>query len=88
MTSSIIRFDIEKFDGKNDFGLWKRKIRALMVQVGCDAALETLPTDMEAGEKAALMKKTYSTTPGDHIDEFNKLILNLANIGIEIEDED
>ncbi|GKD86375.1 hypothetical protein Tco_1357529, partial [Tanacetum coccineum] len=86
---------------------------------GCDAALETLPADMEAGEKADLMKKAYSTLIlclgdrvlwevtketsaagistkltslctklGDYIDEFNKLILDLANIDIEIEDED
>ncbi|GKF53654.1 hypothetical protein Tco_0160564, partial [Tanacetum coccineum] len=60
MANSITRFDIEKFNGKNDFGLWQIKMRALMVQQGCDAALETLPADMEAGEKAALMKKAYS----------------------------
>ncbi|GJV95247.1 hypothetical protein Tco_1546824 [Tanacetum coccineum] len=55
---------------------------------GCDAALETLPVDMEPGEKAALMKKAYSTKLDDHINEFNKLILDLANIDIKIEDED
>ncbi|GJW19150.1 zinc finger, CCHC-type containing protein [Tanacetum coccineum] len=142
MASSITRFNIEKFDGKNDFGLWQIKMCALMVQQGCDAALETLTTDMEAGEKTSLMKKAYITliicsgdrvlwevtketsaegiwtkltslymtkslanglylkkklytyymSPGtklcDHIDEFNKLILDLANIDIEIEYDD
>nr|GEU33924.1 zinc finger, CCHC-type [Tanacetum cinerariifolium] len=57
MASSITRFDIEKFDEKNDFGLWQIKMRALMVQQGCDAALKTLPADMKAGKKTDLMKK-------------------------------
>ncbi|GJV05376.1 retrovirus-related pol polyprotein from transposon TNT 1-94 [Tanacetum coccineum] len=60
MTSFITRVDIKKFDENNDFGLWQIKMRALMVQHGCDAALETLFADMEASEKAALMKKAYN----------------------------
>nr|GEU93735.1 retrovirus-related Pol polyprotein from transposon TNT 1-94 [Tanacetum cinerariifolium] len=142
MASSITRFDIKKFDGKNNFGLWQIKMHALMVQQGCDVALETLPVDIKVGEKAALMKKAYitlvlclgdrvlrevtkkttaieiwtkltslymiksltnrlytkkklymyymspDTKLGDHIDEFKRLILDLANIDIEIEDED
>nr|GFA01617.1 retrovirus-related Pol polyprotein from transposon TNT 1-94 [Tanacetum cinerariifolium] len=84
MASSITRFDIEKFDGKNDFGLWQIKMCALMVHQGCDATLETLHVNMKVGEKPALMKKACS----DHINEFNKLILDLVNIDIEIEDED
>ncbi|GJY27271.1 hypothetical protein Tco_0401997 [Tanacetum coccineum] len=117
MASSITRFDIENFDGKNDLWLWQIKMRALMVQQGCDAALETLPADMESFTKetsaAGIWTKltslymtkslanrlylknklyTYYMSPGtklgDHIDEFNKLILDLANIDIEIEDKD
>ncbi|GJZ38210.1 hypothetical protein Tco_0584401 [Tanacetum coccineum] len=61
MFSSTTKVDIKKFDGKNDFGLWQIKMRALMVQQGCDAALETLPVDMEAGENVALMQKAYIT---------------------------
>ncbi|GKB39492.1 hypothetical protein Tco_0884434 [Tanacetum coccineum] len=55
-------------------------MRTLMVHQGCDAALETSPADMEAGEKAALMKKAYST-----------LILYLGDRTVSeevIEDED
>ncbi|GKA74160.1 zinc finger, CCHC-type containing protein [Tanacetum coccineum] len=84
-------------------------MRALMVHQGCDAALETLLVDMEAGiwtkltslymtkslaNRLYLKKKlyTYYMSPsmklGNHIDKFNKLILDLANIDIEIEDED
>ncbi|GJT83532.1 hypothetical protein Tco_1057874 [Tanacetum coccineum] len=77
-----------KFEGVSGFlgilslgGSWK-------TIKGYDATLKTLPADMEAGEKAALMKKAYSTKLGDHIDEFNNLILDLVNIDIEIEDED
>ncbi|GJW30394.1 hypothetical protein Tco_0047269 [Tanacetum coccineum] len=77
MAGSITRFDIEKFDVKNDFGLWQINTRALLVQKGRDAALDTLQTDIKAG-----------TELSDRINEFNKLILDLANIDIEIEDED
>nr|GEV79379.1 zinc finger, CCHC-type [Tanacetum cinerariifolium] len=53
------KFDIEKFDGTGDFGLWRIKIRALLIQHGCEAAPEVLPTDMEAQTKAEL-KKAHS----------------------------
>ncbi|GJW81785.1 retrotransposon protein, putative, ty1-copia subclass [Tanacetum coccineum] len=31
------KFDIEKFDGTGDFGLWRIKMRALLIQHGCEA---------------------------------------------------
>ncbi|GJY41356.1 retrotransposon protein, putative, ty1-copia subclass [Tanacetum coccineum] len=117
-------------------------MRALLIQHGCEAALEVLPDDMEAQAKAELNKKAYSamilclgnkvlrevtgetTAAGvwtkletlymtkslanklylkkklytfympagrkisEHIDEFNKNFLDLANIEVKFEDED
>ncbi|GJS22293.1 retrovirus-related pol polyprotein from transposon TNT 1-94 [Tanacetum coccineum] len=136
------KFDIKKFDGTGDFGLWRIKMRALLIQHGCEAALEVLPADMEAEAKAELNKKAHSavilclgnkvlrevtgetTAAGvwtkletlymtkslanklylkkklytfympagrkisEHIDEFNKIVLDLANIEVKFEDED
>ncbi|GJY42902.1 retrotransposon protein, putative, ty1-copia subclass [Tanacetum coccineum] len=135
-------FDIEKFDGTGDFGLWRIKMRALLIQHGCEAALEVLSADMEAQTKAKLNKKAHSavilclgnkvlrevtgetTASGvwskletlymkkslanklylkkklytfympigrkisEHIYEFNKIVLDLANIEVNFEDED
>nr|GEZ54801.1 retrovirus-related Pol polyprotein from transposon TNT 1-94 [Tanacetum cinerariifolium] len=136
------KFDIEKFDVTGDFGLWRVKMRALLIQHGCEAALEVLPTYMEAQTKAELNKKAHSvvilclgnkvlrevtgetTAAGvwskletlymtkslanklylkkklytfympagqkifEHLDEFNKIVLDLANIEVKFEDED
>ncbi|GJZ29609.1 hypothetical protein Tco_0574256 [Tanacetum coccineum] len=54
------KFDIKKFDRTGDFGLWRFKMCALLIQHGYKAALEVLPTDMEAEPKAELNKKVYS----------------------------
>ncbi|GKG60772.1 hypothetical protein Tco_0614334, partial [Tanacetum coccineum] len=55
------KFNIKKFDGTGDFRLWRIKMRALLIQHGCEAALEVLPVDMEAEAKAELKKKAHST---------------------------
>nr|GFA47166.1 retrovirus-related Pol polyprotein from transposon TNT 1-94 [Tanacetum cinerariifolium] len=71
------KFNIEKFDGTGDFGLWRVKMRALLIQHRCEAALEVLPADMEAQTKAELNKKAH-----------NAVILCLANIEVKFEDKD
>ncbi|GJR40446.1 retrotransposon protein, putative, ty1-copia subclass [Tanacetum coccineum] len=117
-------------------------MRALLIQHGCEAALEVLPEDMKAQAKTELNKKAHSvvilclgnkvlrevtgetTAAGvwskletlymtkslanklylkkklytfympagrkisEHIDEFNKIVLDLANIEVKFEDED
>nr|GEW04787.1 retrotransposon protein, putative, Ty1-copia subclass [Tanacetum cinerariifolium] len=136
------KFDIEKFDETGDFGIWRIKMRALLIQHRCEAALEVLPEDMEPQVKTELNKKAHSavilclgnnvlrevtgkTTVArvwskletlymikslakklylkkmlytfcmpagrkifEHIDEFNKSVLDLVNIEIKFEDED
>nr|GEV81329.1 retrotransposon protein, putative, Ty1-copia subclass [Tanacetum cinerariifolium] len=80
----------------------------LLIQHGCEAALEVLPADMKAEAKAELNKKAHNavilclankalrevigeTTAAkisEHIDEFNKIVLDLTNIEVKFEDED
>ena len=50
------KYEIEKFTGVNDFGLWRLKMKALLVQQGC---LEALKGD--AAMDAALTKKEKTT---------------------------
>nr|GEW04163.1 putative polyprotein [Tanacetum cinerariifolium] len=59
------KFDIEKFDGTGDFRLWRVKMRALLIQHGCEVALEVLPADMEAQTKVELNKKAHTLTLED-----------------------
>nr|GEZ25172.1 hypothetical protein [Tanacetum cinerariifolium] len=70
----------EKFDETGDFRLWRVKMRALLIQHGCEAALEVLLADMEAQAKAKLNKKAHN--------EFSKIVLDLANIEVNFKDED
>ncbi|KAL8526143.1 hypothetical protein ACS0TY_015390 [Phlomoides rotata] len=64
------RFDIEKFSRKMDFGLWRIKMKALLVHQGLADALkddsgESLITDGEksssaAAERAKMMERSHS----------------------------
>ncbi|RVW44318.1 Retrovirus-related Pol polyprotein from transposon TNT 1-94 [Vitis vinifera] len=57
------KFEVEKFDGRNDFSLWHVKMCALLVQQGLSKALkgkDALPTTMYDEEKDELKEKTHS----------------------------
>ncbi|WRX12668.1 zinc finger protein [Theobroma cacao] len=145
MATSSTKYEIEKFNGRNDFSLRRVKMRALLVQQGLLKALkgkEHLPSNLSDGEKDDLMEKAHSaillalsdevlrevtdeesaaavwfklesiymtksltnrlymkqrlytlkmsegTSVNTHIDEFNRVILDLKNIDVKIEDED
>ncbi|KAI4328696.1 hypothetical protein L6164_021031 [Bauhinia variegata] len=76
---SLHKFEIEKFNGSNDFTLWKVKMKAFLVQQGCAAALdgeENLPETMEATEKASFMAKAHSAIPLSLGDEVLREVAN------------
>ncbi|GJR44194.1 hypothetical protein Tco_1312297 [Tanacetum coccineum] len=115
--SSIAKFAVEKFNGSNDFGLWRVKMRCLLIQHGWEAALDPFPEIMVDVEKTVALKtdfykkahsalllcldnkvlrevnkedsmRMFGKKLSEHVDEFNKLIGDLANIGVDIDDED
>jgi len=38
--SSMTKFEIEKFNGNGNFGLWQKRVKALMVQQGLHKTLQ------------------------------------------------
>ncbi|PKI69021.1 hypothetical protein CRG98_010599 [Punica granatum] len=61
--TSRAKFEVEKFDKSNDFGLWKIKMKALLVQHDLGGALKVkkkLPVDLSQAERKTLMSKALS----------------------------
>uniref|UniRef100_A0A803Q7N1 CCHC-type domain-containing protein n=1 Tax=Cannabis sativa TaxID=3483 RepID=A0A803Q7N1_CANSA len=104
MSSS--KFEIDKFNGTIDFGLWRIKMKALLVHRGISEALdiEALAAIDDKKKKFEIETKAHSAillSLGDevlrevpseekalHFDDYNKIILDLCNIGVKIDDED
>jgi len=57
------KWDIEKFTGTNDFGLWKVKMQAVLIQQKCEKALKgegAFPVTMTQAEKTDMVDKARS----------------------------
>ncbi|GKB36539.1 hypothetical protein Tco_0881481 [Tanacetum coccineum] len=57
---TVTKSDIEKFDEKNDFGLWQIRMKALLEQQGLAVALEELPAATIVAYDNVIQKKAYS----------------------------
>jgi cell division cycle protein 20 (cofactor of APC complex) len=44
---SSTKFEVEKFDGKGNFGMWKREVMDMLVQMNLDFTLEDKPQDLD-----------------------------------------
>jgi hypothetical protein len=58
------KWDIEKYIGVNDFGLWKVKMEVVLIQQKCEKALKgegVLPVTMSRAEKTEMVDKAMST---------------------------
>lgn len=67
----VARYDIDKFDGKGDFDLWKAKIKAILGQQKALHALtdpSKLPSTLSEAERENMNMVAYGT-----------IILNLSN---------
>jgi len=58
-----LKWDIEKFTEDNDFGLWKVKMEAALIQQKCEKALKgegSLAVTMSRAEKTEMVDKARS----------------------------
>ncbi|PSS08126.1 Endonuclease [Actinidia chinensis var. chinensis] len=141
-TMSNAKFEVEKFDGTNNFGMWQCEVLDVLIQQDLDITLEAKPEDMSEKDWAKLnrqacgtirlclakdqkyfvMKETSAkelwdklenkymtksvenrlylkkklfrfqfkqgTSMHEHLNAFNKILADLQNLDVEIDDED
>ena len=141
-TMSNAKFEVEKFDGTNNFGMWQCEVLDVLIQQDLDITLEAKPDDMSEKDWAKLnrqacgtirlclakdqkyfvMKETSAkelwdklenkymtksvenrlylkkklfrfqfkqgTSMHEHLNAFNKILADLQNLDVEIDDED
>ena len=59
----VSRWEIEKFSGNNDFGLWKIKMQAILIQEKCIDALKSealMPAGLTQVHKTEMVDKARS----------------------------
>lgn len=58
------KVETDRFDGKEDFALWRQRMRAIFVQMKVLKAMEgekDLPAELNESEKDEKMELAYST---------------------------
>lgn len=55
------KFEVEKFDGTNNFGMWQCEVRDVLAQQDLDMTLEDMPEDMDEAEWIRLNRVACSS---------------------------
>ncbi|KAK2995729.1 hypothetical protein RJ640_016681 [Escallonia rubra] len=88
------KYDLDKFDGSNDFSLWRMKMRVVMIQQGLLKALkgnQGLSETMSADEKEDMLERahnaldwfaTYRLFDGGKVLMKNNVACKVVGIGI------
>ncbi|RVW55028.1 Retrovirus-related Pol polyprotein from transposon TNT 1-94 [Vitis vinifera] len=113
------KFEVEKFNGSNDFTLWKLKMKALLVQQKAHSAIllsladevlrevadettvvglwrkleskyqkKSLTNRLYQKRRLHTLKMSEGMQVRDHLDNFNRIILDLNGVGVKVEEED
>ncbi|KAF6176493.1 hypothetical protein GIB67_007876 [Kingdonia uniflora] len=95
---NVTKFDVEKFNGKINFGLWQIQVQDIFTQDGLRKALngkpipktrlKSLSNRLYLMEQLHTLKMNEGTSVGDHLGFLNGIVLKLESIGVKVEDED
>ena len=59
----VSKFEMERFNGKGDFGIWQKRMKVILVQQKVALALngeKSLPSSMSEAEKEKMLETAYS----------------------------
>ncbi|GKA71120.1 hypothetical protein Tco_0777259, partial [Tanacetum coccineum] len=80
-----IKYDIEKFDGKINFGLWQLRMKALLEQQGLAIALKELPAATIVPYNNVIQRKAlqcidlvFRSVPSFGVDEYDSVDVMMA----------
>ncbi|KAL4582360.1 hypothetical protein LXL04_006907 [Taraxacum kok-saghyz] len=68
-----MRFDVEKYDGRINFGLWQVQVKDVLIQSGLHKALKGKPAPVSSKESSA----------ADHLSVLNNIVSELEAIRVK-----
>ncbi|KAL8491748.1 hypothetical protein ACS0TY_023372 [Phlomoides rotata] len=93
-----MKLDVEKVSGKNEFGLWKVKMKTLLVHHGLASALkpdEDEESSISRERKVEIMEKklldfrmSEDKNLSEQLDTFNRYVDDLEDLDLKLEDDD